>query len=129
MKAFSLAVSAAALLIASSVWAMPGMGGSADGEAMSPAVKEKVQASFDKMDTNKDGKVSRQEFMATHPTMTEEAFTKIDSSRDDALTLEEWISFMAGHASGMRQAPAGQMPPASSAPAAGQKPLITPPAK
>ncbi len=128
MKTFSIVIAAAALVAASSVCAMPGMGDAAGSGATPPAMQEKIQASFAKMDADKDSKVTRQEFVKAHPNMTEEAFTKIDTDRDEHLTVDEWSVFLAGHASGMRQAPAGQIPP-TSAPAAGQKPSITPPAK
>ena len=54
---------------------------------------------FSKMDADKDGKVSREEFFATHPQMKEGAFKAIDTNSDNVISLEEWKEFAAGHKS------------------------------
>lgn len=60
---------------------------------------------FSAMDTDKDGKVSREEFFAAQPQMKEAAFTAIDADKDGYITLEEWEGFAKGHGHG------GDMPP------------------
>ena len=66
--------------------AMPPMGGMQGGMDMSKA----GQASFDKMDADKDGKVSQEEFLKAHPGMKPEAFARIDKNGDKVITSEEW---------------------------------------
>ena len=62
---------------------------------------------FALMDTNSDGKVTREEFSAAMPQIREEAFNAIDSNADNAITLDEWEGFSMGHAQGKT----GSMPP------------------
>lgn len=60
---------------------------------------------FAAMDTDKDGKVSREEFFAAQPQMKEGAFVAIDTDKDGLITLEEWKTFISGHAMGNEQRP------------------------
>lgn len=57
------------------------------------------------MDTDQDGKVSREEFFAAQPNMKETAFDAIDRNKDGFITLEEWEGFAMGH--GKEDAPMG----------------------
>ena len=95
------------------------------------------QASFDKMDADKDGKVSQEEFLKAHPGMKPEAFARIDKNGDKVITSEEWGQFMVGHSSmgggqggspmgGMGMPPAG-MPQSGSMPPSGEMPMVMPP--
>lgn len=113
--------------------AMPPMGGMQGGMDMSKA----GQASFDKMDADKDGKVSQEEFLKAHPGMKPEAFARIDKNGDKVITSEEWGQFMVGHSSmgggqggspmgGMGMPPAG-MPQSGSMPPSGEMPMVMPP--
>lgn len=52
-----------------------------------------------KMDADKDGKVTSQEFFAAYPQMKEGAFKAIDENGDGIISLEEWKTFAAGHKS------------------------------
>ncbi len=75
------------------------------------------EAQFASMDTDKDGKVTSQEFFAAYPQMRETAFESIDSNKDGAITFEEWQGFTQGHSSakppaGMGGGMGGGMPPA-----------------
>lgn len=95
------------------------------------------QASFDKMDADKDGKVCQEEFLKAHPGMKPEAFARIDKNGDKVITSEEWGQFMVGHSSmgggqggspmgGMGMPPAG-MPQSGSMPPSGEMPMVMPP--
>ena len=89
---------------------------------------------FDQMDTNKDGKVSREEFKALFPNMRDEAFVAIDQDGDGFISIDEWNAFMKDHSSGMRPnrgmgggpmgAPGDPMMPNPGNP---DLPLVTPP--
>ena len=128
MPSLALAV----LLCAAPVCAMPGMV-PAGGEQAAPAgdMMARARASFEKMDTDKDGKVSRDDFRKTHPNMTNAAFDKIDASHDGQITADEWAAFFAGHGAGGKGMQKPSVPADAATPGApaGQKPLITPPAK
>jgi len=56
-----------------------------------------VTGRFAAMDTNKDGKVSPEEFFAAYPHMKEGAFAAIDTDRDGLLSLDEWLAFFKSH--------------------------------
>lgn len=85
----------------SSASAMPEMAG-----------QKTVEDRYAKMDADKDGKVTPEEFFATYPQMKEGAFKAIDENGDGFISPEEWKNFAAGHKSsdphaGMGGAPAG----------------------
>ena len=58
-----------------------------------------AEASFARMDTKGDGKVTREAFFAAFPQMKEGAFAAIDANNDGIITREEWMNFSKGHAS------------------------------
>lgn len=62
-----------------------------------------VEDRYVKMDADKDGKVTREEFFAAYPQMKEGAFKAIDENADGAISLEEWKAFAAGHKSSEHQ--------------------------
>ena len=91
---------------------------------------------FELMDTNKDGKVSYEEFKAYFPNMREEAFAVIDKNNDKVIDRAEWDEFVSNHSSGhmggsMGNMMGGQgaMPGNSMMPSPGSAdiPLVTPP--
>lgn len=59
-----------------------------------------AQSRFDQMDKDKDGKVVLEEFRATFPNMSEQAFGMIDVNGSNAIERAEWFDFMEGHAKG-----------------------------
>ena len=62
-----------------------------------PGAGKSSAESFQKMDADKDGKVSKEEFSKAHPGMKESTFGVLDKNGDGCLTQEEWDSFMQGH--------------------------------
>ncbi|MCL1939125.1 MAG: EF-hand domain-containing protein [Desulfovibrionaceae bacterium] len=76
---------AALVFTAASAQARPEMAGQAAAER------------FSAMDTNKDGKISREEFFAAYPNMKEAAFEAIDTNKDGFISLDEWEVFVKGH--------------------------------
>jgi len=125
LKISLLPLLAALVLMASPAHAMPGMG-SGEGGGMGDK--------FSQMDTNKDGKVSREEFKAAFPNMREEAFVAIDKDGDGFISVDEWNGFMKEHSSGMRpntmtNGPMPSVPgnPMMPNPGSPELPLVTPP--
>lgn len=118
MRTLTIAAAAAIFLLgAQAAPAMPGMGGG-DGSR------------FASMDTDKDGRVSQEEFKKVFPNMTDAAFKTIDADGDGAITHEEWAAFMRQHLMGKAGGAPGGMPPGGgNAPANGALPLVTPPAR
>lgn len=91
---------------------------------------------FVMMDTNKDGKVSYEEFKAYFPNMREEAFAVIDKNGDKFIDRAEWDEFVSNHSSGhmggsMGNMMGGQNGMGGSAmmptPGNADMPLVTPP--
>ena len=66
-------------------------------EARPEMAGQNAEARFAAMDTNKDGKLSREEFFAAQPQMKEGAFAAIDKDIDGFISLEEWLDFSTGH--------------------------------
>ena len=57
---------------------------------MARAEKKKAEVRFDAMDTNKDGKLSREEVAGKSAYLTEN-FDKLDSDKDGSLSWEEFL--------------------------------------
>lgn len=57
---------------------------------MARMAKEKAAAKFDAADTNKDGKLSREELAESAPYMAEN-FERYDKDKDGSLTWEEYV--------------------------------------
>lgn len=55
------------------------------------------QDRFAMADTNKDGKLSKDEFQKGFPNLTEEAFLKLDQNQDNVIDQAEWQFFKKGH--------------------------------
>lgn len=64
---------------------------------------------FVMMDTNKDGKVSYEEFKAYFPNMREGAFAVIDKNGDKFIDRAEWDEFVSNHSSGHMGGSMGNM--------------------
>ncbi len=59
-----------------------------------PPLEQTREKHFQRLDTNKDGKVSREEFLAPwqrHRDIAEQQFRDFDKNRDGFLTPEEYI--------------------------------------
>ncbi|MGV6994952.1 EF-hand domain-containing protein [Desulfovibrio sp. QI0430] len=91
---------------------------------------------FELMDTNKDGKVSYEEFKAYFPNMREEAFAVIDKDGDKAINRAEWDEFVSNHSSGHMGGSMGNMMGGQGGmpgndmmptPGSADMPLVTPP--
>jgi len=59
------------------------------GEAVAPAVMAAFEARFDLIDANKDGKVTREEFVKFHTKQAENRFDALDKNKKGYLTREE----------------------------------------
>jgi hypothetical protein len=68
-----------------------------DVQASSEMTGQAAAERFAVMDTNKDGKVSREAFLAAHPNMKEAAFAAIDTDKDGFICLDEWLAFFKSH--------------------------------
>ncbi len=77
------------------VLALPGI--ALAGPSMTGGMGKGAEASFARMDADKDGKGTREEFFAAFPQMKEGAFTTIDANGDGMISLEEWLAFSKGH--------------------------------
>ena len=64
---------------------------------------------FVQMDTNKDNKVTYEEFKAFYPNMREEAFAVIDKNNDKVIDRAEWDEFVSNHSSGHMGGKGGNM--------------------
>ncbi|SDF14152.1 EF-hand domain-containing protein [Desulfovibrio legallii] len=84
-------------LWAAPAWALPGANGEAPKED-----------TFSRMDTDKSGTVSPQEFKAAFPDMRDEAFAAIDTNKDNVIDRAEWDAFVKNHSAGMMQGMGGQ---------------------
>ena len=102
----SLLLVLALLSVAGISFAMPGAGKSG---------MDAARASFNKADTNKDSG------------MKDEAFAAIDTDRDGKISRQEWQAFAINHSMG-RSGQGSGMPP-KAAPAPNALPMVTPPAK
>ena len=102
MKSLSCGIATAALcLFAVPCMAMPGMQQQAgDQKELEEQAKKNAKLFYDKADTNKDGKLSKKEFLKALPNMKEQAFTVIDSDKDGSISLDEWMAFTVMHAQG-----------------------------
>ncbi len=120
MKSFTLGLATAALcLFAAPCMAMPGMQQqSGDQKELMEQAKKNAQLFYEKADTDKDGKLSKEEFLKALPNMKEQAFTVIDADKDGSISMDEWIAFTVRHAQGKQEPAAGKKP-------AAQEPLPT----
>ncbi len=124
---------AAVLLAAPAAQARPEMAG-----------RQNATARFERMDADKNGTLSREEFFAAQPDMKEGAFAAIDADKDGRVSASEWEGFAAGHGreeahmpgamprGTIPQAPApeAKITPKASEKSPGQAPaLIMPPAR
>lgn len=82
-----------------------------------PDMNSKSQSKFDQADTNKDKKLSLEEFTQGFSSINQEAFHMINKDGDDFISADEWTNFINGHES--MQKP--------SSPAADSPLLIEPP--
>lgn len=101
MKSLSCGLAMAALcLFAVPCMAMPGMQQSGDQKELEEQAKKNATIFYEKADTNKDGKLSKEEFLKALPNMKDQAFTVIDSDKDGSISLDEWMAFTVMHAQG-----------------------------
>ncbi len=102
MKSISCGLAMAAFcLFAVPCMAMPGMQQqSGDQKELEEQAKKNATMFYEKADTNKDGKLSKEEFLKALPNMKEQAFTVIDTDKDGSISLDEWIAFTVMHAQG-----------------------------
>ena len=74
-----------------------------------PAADSSKVDKFALMDTDKDGKVTYEEFKAYYPNMREEAFAVIDKNNDKVIDRAEWDEFVSNHSSGHMGGSMGSM--------------------
>lgn len=65
----------------------------AEDQAAPPAKVKKVGMGFDKMDSDKDGKLSFEELKAARPKIRERQFDKMDANSDKSISKEELTDF------------------------------------
>lgn len=65
----------------------------AEDQAAPPAKVKKVGMGFDKMDTDKDGKLSFEELKAARPKTSQRMFDKMDADNDKSISKEEMTAF------------------------------------
>ena len=119
-RLFSLLLVLALFSMAGVACAMPGASGGMGG-------MDAARASFNKADTNKDENLTKEEFMAAFSGMKDEAFAAIDTDKDGKISRQEWQNFAINHSMG-RSGQGSGMPP-KAAPAPNALPMVTPPAK
>lgn len=62
----------------------------AEGRGNGGDAKARLEEFFKKMDTNGDGKISKEEYVAHEKTMAEERFSKIDTNNDGFIDMKEF---------------------------------------
>ena len=60
-------------------------------------MEERKTEMFGKIDANKDGKISRVEFMDFHSKMAEERFDKVEKADKDSISKDEFMKFKPEH--------------------------------
>jgi Ca2+-binding EF-hand superfamily protein len=92
MKQFALLCAVVVVLAAA-------MGCAAKGRHHDTALPEPKQfnAHFGDMDTQKDGRVTWEEFKAYFPQAEPKVFAAIDLNKDGAIDHDEWHTFKAAH--------------------------------
>ncbi len=63
---------------------------------------QSAESKYKQMDTNADGKVNVEEFMALYPTMKSNVFGIIDTNGDKIIDIKEWTVFQNDHMAGMK---------------------------
>lgn len=87
MKKFFLLL---AVIVLAVLTALPVL---AQDQSAPPAKVKKAGMGFDKMDTNKDGKLSFEELRAARPKMNQKLFDKMDADNDKSVSKEEGRAF------------------------------------
>lgn len=80
-------------LLAMGALLLGGQSGCAASDPPSPVEQDR----FVEMDTNGDGKIILEEFLAANPNMTDQAFVIIDRNKDNGIDRVEWLEFAQNH--------------------------------
>lgn len=126
----ALAMSAVALFLG-----LPQAGCASEKQSAQASQPPAMQASFERIDTNNDGKIILEEFRAAFPNMNEKAFVVIDKNGDNGIERAEWYEFMENHGKSpmnqtqRRGAPMNNIPgdPLIPPPDSNDLPLVRPP--
>jgi hypothetical protein len=97
MKSIALMITAGLLLATGPAFAGSGGYGSGDGQANPHKMGKIVSTSFEDIDSDKSGAISFEEFKAVFPRISEQGFSRLDTSGDGALSKEEWQAFKDAH--------------------------------
>jgi len=71
--------------------------------AQDDAAAPRGAKAFSMMDTNGDGKITKEEFMAAAQKRAEARFTKLDKDSKGYLTKEDFMAARAAHGKGMKK--------------------------
>jgi hypothetical protein len=98
-------ISAVALLALPALALAQPPGGGAGGPPRGPQTPEQIEAQFKQMDTNKDGVVTKDEWLAAG--RREQGFARFDQKGDGKITLDEMKAVAAQFAAGGGGGPGG----------------------